>query len=238
MSPGDERNDELDKLLDAARRAGKERRIEYRDAIAEHGARAAQAIRAWLTHPELGAFAVRVLEKIAQQPDDRPAAINALTSIDPSATSEIVARDASDALTRLGHRESSNRGKPGKAQIEWIGYASASPLEQRFHDDMVGIFHRAGEATRKERPDGSVVRGYWASYFLRGVRNHGGVAYAHQLLRAEGTTDGFKRLTEEGRLDLTLEALVLRPEYAMLFSEKERQIAASRLARAGYEPGR
>jgi hypothetical protein len=238
MSPGGERIDELDKLLAAARSAGRERRIEYRDAIAEHGARAARAIREWLPDPELGAFAVRVLEKIAQRPDDRPAAINALKSIDASATSEIVARDASDALGRLGHRESGYRGKPSKAQMAWSGYASASSLEQRFHDDMVGIFQRAGEATRKERPDGSVVRGYWASYFLRGVRNHGGVAYAHQLLRADGTTDGFKRLTEEGRLDLTMEALVLRPEYAALFSETERQVAASRLARAGYEPGR
>ena len=78
---------------------------------------------------------------------------------------------------------------------------------------MVGIFHRAGEATRKERPDGSVVRGYWASYFLRGVRNHGGVAYAHQLLRAEGTTDGFKRLTEEERLDHLRRSPLLLPNW-------------------------
>ena len=229
---------DLDQLLDAARTAGRERRIEYRDAIAEHGASATRAMRVWLLDPELGAFAVRVLERIAQRPDGRPAAIQALTSIDPSATSEIVARDALDALGRLGHRASGHRGKSDIAQMDWTGYASASPVEQRFHDDMVGIFHRAGEATRKERPDGSVIRGYWASYFLRGVRNHGGVAYAHQLLRAEGTTDGFKRLTEEGRLDLTMEALVLRQEYATLFSDQERQVAASRLAKAGYDEGR
>ena len=36
-------------------------------------------------------------------------------------------------------------------------------------------------------------------------------------------------------LDLTVEALVLRPEYEELFSERERQIAASRLAGAGYQ---
>jgi hypothetical protein len=103
---------------------------------------------------------------------------------------------------------------------------------------MLDVFRKAGEATRKERADGSVIRGYWASYFLRGVRNHGGVAYAHQLLRAEGTTDGFKRLTEEGRLDLTMEALTLRPEYAQLFTPAERQVAASRLAAAGYQADR
>jgi hypothetical protein len=78
----------------------------------------------------------------------------------------------------------------------------------------------------------------WASYFLRGVRNHGGPNYARQLLRAEGTTEGFQRLTDEHRLDLTMEALVLKPEFAELFTEDERSVAAHRLARAGYQPPR
>jgi hypothetical protein len=99
---------------------------------------------------------------------------------------------------------------------------------------MLDIFRLAGEATRQQRPDGTYVRGYWASYFLRGVRNHGGLTYARQLLNATGTTEGFHRLTAEGRLDLTMEALVLRPEYQKLFSPGERQVAASRLARAGH----
>ena len=92
----------------------------------------------------------------------------------------------------------------------------------------------AGEATRQQRPDGTYIRGYWATYFLRAVRNHGGLPYAHQLLRMDGTTDGFARLTAEGRLDLTMEALILRPEYRGLFSEGELQVAASRLVRAGW----
>jgi hypothetical protein len=100
---------------------------------------------------------------------------------------------------------------------------------------MLDIFRLAGEATRHPRADGSVARGYWASYLLRGVRNHGGLEYARQLLRKEGTTDGFQRLTDEGRLDLTVEALVLKPEYAQLFSDEERRVAAHRLAQAGYQ---
>lgn len=94
---------------------------------------------------------------------------------------------------------------------------------------MLDVFRLAGEATRRTRPDGTIERGYWASYFLRGVRNHGGPEYAHQLLRKEGTTDGFQRLREEGRLDLTMEALVLRPEYTTLFTDEERRVAAHRL---------
>lgn len=48
----------------------------------------------------------------------------------------------------------------------------------------------------------------------------GGLEYAHLLLEQEGTTDGFQRLTDEGRLDLTMEALVLKPEYADLFTRR------------------
>jgi hypothetical protein len=231
---------ELDDLLDAAANADQSERIDWRDPIAEHGQAAIPMIRQWLTNPALGAFAVRVLEKIGERPDDRRAAVAALERIDAAAVPDHVARDIASALDRLGaqRRRASTTESPRAASKAWSGYPSASPLEQRFHDDMLDIFRLAGEATRRVRPDGTVERGYWASYFLRGVRNHGGLAYAHQLLREEGTTDGFKRLTAEGRLDLTMEALVLRPQYASLFSESERQVAASRLAGAGYEPPR
>lgn len=38
------------------------------------------------------------------------------------------------------------------------------------------------------------------------------------------------------RLDLTVEALVLQPKWATLFSEHELQTARKRLAEYGYEP--
>jgi hypothetical protein len=229
----------LDQLLIEGRTASKSDRISFRDRIAEHGLAAVPAMQEWLTDPDLGAFATRVLIKIAEAPGNRRRVLEALTGVDAATLTPAVARDIDDALAVVGYGSSAaSRPSGGAGPAPWSGYASATPLEQRFHDAMLDIFRLAGEATRKERPDGTVVRGYWASYFLRGVRNHGGVAYAHQLLRAEGTTDGFKRLTDEHRLDLTMEALVLQPEFAPLFTDGERQVAASRLARAGYEPAR
>jgi hypothetical protein len=227
--------DELDDLLEAAKRASRLDRISWRDPIAAHGQRAIPRMRGWLDDPEFAAFAVRVLEKIGEQAADQPAVIAALESVGPSETSPAVDRDIASALDRLG-RGRVRTGAPTRTAPQWSGYSAASALEKRFHHAMVDIFTLAGEATRKERPDGTFIRGYWASYFLRGVRNHGGVAYAHQLLQATGTTAGFERLKEENRLDLTMEALVLRPEFDLLFSAHERQIAASRLARAGYQP--
>jgi hypothetical protein len=228
---------ELDDLVAAAAKADKQDRISWRNQIAEYGPRAIPTMHQWLTDPHLGAFAVRVLERVAEQPGDRQLVVESLVSVSPTTVSPAVARDMADALERLSvpRGRGSIVGGSRSAPVGWSGYPTASPLEKRFHDDMLDIFRMAGEATRKQRSDGTFIRGYWASYFLRGVRNHGGLAYAHQLLIAEGTSDGFARLTEEGRLDLTVEALVLRPEYQQLFSEHERQIAASRLARGGYQ---
>jgi hypothetical protein len=233
---------ELDRLLESAAQAEPEDRIMYRDRIAAFGAAAIPTLREWLGDPRLGAFAVRTLERIASEPTAMSAALAALNAVDVTVVPESVARDVSDTVSRLtGRRPGSkpaSRASPRNPVELWPGSRDVSALELRFHDEMLDIFRLAGEATRRERPDGAIERGYWASYFLRGVRNHGGPDYAHLLLQRAGTTEGFQRLTEEGRLDLTMEALVLRPEYASLFSQVERRTAAHRLAEAGFSPPR
>jgi hypothetical protein len=235
-------SDDLEQLLEAAGAAGPSVRIEFRDPIATHGARAIPQLREWLADPRLGAFAVRTLEKIAGDPANRRAVLEAFASLDTRAVNESAGRDLADVLARMKGTVPRSSGGPKavrRASVEdWPGSRVVSGLDRRFHDDMLDVFRLAGEATRRTRPDGTTARGYWASYFLRGVRNHGGPAYAHQLLRKEGTTEGFQRLRQEGRLDLTMEALVLRPEYTELFSDEERRIAAHRLAEAGYQPPR
>lgn len=235
-----ERPEDLDQLLEAASAADPGARIEFRDPIAGHGAPAIPRLRLWLADPRLSAFAVRTLEKIAVDPANRSAVLDAFRSLDSRAVSEAVVRDVADALAKINGRAPRSGGAPKPARREpvetWPGSRAVSRLELRFHDAMLDVFRLAGEATRRPRSDGTTARGYWASYFLRGVRNHGGPDYAHQLLRKEGTTDGFQRLKEEGRLDLTMEALVLRPEYAELFTDEERRVAAHRLAEAGYQP--
>jgi hypothetical protein len=229
----------LDALLEEAKKADPGDRIRFRDPIASHGLEAIPHMEGWLGEPRLGAFAVRVLERIGAEPPNRGAVVRTLNQARGGELSEPVRNDIEMALVRLGGtrtRAPISTSRSASTPEQWPGSRSVSPLEVRFHDDMLAIFTLAGEATRKRAADGSTIRGYWASYILRGVRNHGGPAYAHQLLRAEGTSDGFQRLTDEHRLDLTVEALVLRPDYASLFTDEERSIAANRLARAGYKP--
>ena len=91
-------------------------------------------------------------------------------------------------------------------------------LEKRFHADMLNIYENAKRECS-----------YNATRFLSMVYERGGVGAARQLLAAPIISDGFVRLWELGRADLTVEALVLRPEYEPLFTDEERSIAKRRL---------
>jgi hypothetical protein len=187
----------------------------------------------WLEDAQVGAFAVRVLVRIAQQQVNRRPALDALASVDRERLSEPVARDISEAIRRIqaiSPGGATPRRHTPRAKVEpWPGPRAVSSLELRFHEAMLELYRRAGEGTRRQRPDGTIARGYWPTYFLRGVRNHGGPNYARQLLSARGESAGFQRLKDEGRLDLTMEALVLKPQFTELFTEAERAEAARRL---------
>ena len=92
-------------------------------------------------------------------------------------------------------------------------------LEARFETEMVETVYRtAGRET-----------GYWASYFFRAVKRHGGVEAARRLLGTDRPSKGLLKLREKDRLDLAMETLVLKPEFATLFSDAERATAARRL---------
>ena len=77
--------------------------------------------------------------------------------------------------------------------------------------------------------------GYNATRFLQLVAEKGGLAAAKQLISKPEGTEGFITLWEHGRLDLSVEAHVLKPEFETLFSEEERQLCYNRLKQ--YEGG-
>jgi hypothetical protein len=101
--------------------------------------------------------------------------------------------------------------------------ANAS-LEDQFHRDMVGIYETAKKELR-----------YNASYFIQMVAEHGGLKAARKLLAASEPSSGFTVLWEHHRLDLSVESLVLRPDYYSLFTDQEREIARTRLADYGFK---
>jgi hypothetical protein len=83
--------------------------------------------------------------------------------------------------------------------------------------------------------EASVQLRYNATYWLRMVQDYGAVEAAKRLIAGEAVgSDGLTRLWEEGRLDLTVEASMLRPEFAPLFTEAERARTRAILATYGY----
>jgi len=59
------------------------------------------------------------------------------------------------------------------------------------------------------------------------------VGAAKHLLGKPDLPAGFVRLCDGGRLELTIEYLVLRPEYGSLFTAEDRRIARLRLTESG-----
>lgn len=96
-------------------------------------------------------------------------------------------------------------------------------LEARFHLEMIDIYKNAKDECR-----------YNATRFLQMLSDRGGLATARVLLATSAPSDGFTVLWECGRLDLTVEAHVLKPEFAALFTEDERTVARRRLSDYGY----
>lgn len=89
---------------------------------------------------------------------------------------------------------------------------------------MLDIYHRAKSEA-----------GYNATRFLHMVGQQGGLRAAQNLLASDEVSDGYTELYLRGRLDLTVEAMILdHPQWAPLFTDEELAKAKERLEKYGY----
>lgn len=104
--------------------------------------------------------------------------------------------------------------------------AAPSARELAFHAAMVDLYRRA-----------KFEAGYPATYFLGMISDPdlGGLGTAKYLIHKNTPSDGYVALFELGRLDLTVEATVLLPEWADLFTDAERQIVRTRLTEYRFD---
>ena len=100
-------------------------------------------------------------------------------------------------------------------------------LEKQFHKDMVGIYEKAKDEC-----------GYVATRFIQMVAEKGGLTTAKELIIKDEDTYGFERLYELKRLDLSVEALVIKNKYTSLFSKYEKQKCRNRLKKYGFNEKR
>jgi hypothetical protein len=99
----------------------------------------------------------------------------------------------------------------------WHTVTDDSGLLRSFEGDMAAMYGGAKRA------------GYNATRFLVMIREHGGLETAHRLLASPDISYGFTELWMLGRQDLTVEALILEPQYRPLFSSGELRTASERL---------
>jgi hypothetical protein len=98
-------------------------------------------------------------------------------------------------------------------------------LLKQFDLAMLGIYQR----TKAEA-------GYNATIFFRMLNERGGLATARYLINSSNPSDGYTHLYEKGRLDLTVEAMVVEnAEWRLLFTEEELAKANRRLHDYGYK---
>lgn len=97
-------------------------------------------------------------------------------------------------------------------------------LEKKFGLEMENIY-----CTAKRELN------YNATRFLQLVASEGGLKAAKKLIAKNEGTYGFEILWENNRLDLSVEALVLKPQYEELFSDEERKQCRDRLENFGFK---
>lgn len=98
-------------------------------------------------------------------------------------------------------------------------------LEDAFDEAMIDLYRSAKEECN-----------YKATDFLGMLHDHGGIETAHRLLSGNKPQSGFTKLWDCGRLDLTVECLVLKPRFQELFEEHELETARWRLRQHHYNP--
>ena len=70
---------------------------------------------------------------------------------------------------------------------------------------------------------------------MRPVEEATAMKSAHRFLSGSRVSDGFDRLADLGRLELSLEALAVDKRFTGLFSDEEANEALIRLLSAGYQ---
>ena len=101
--------------------------------------------------------------------------------------------------------------------------AKPTDLERAFHQRMREVYDQAKSEC-----------GYTATRFLQMVNAEGGLQAAKKLLSAGGYSEGLTRLWEEKRLDISMEATILREPWCELFTDDELSIAKTKLQELGY----
>lgn len=107
----------------------------------------------------------------------------------------------------------------------WVG-SHMEDLSKQFDEAIFGIYRRAKSEAR-----------YNATAFLQTLSKRGGLDTAKYLINSAKQSDGYGALLLRGRLDLTVEAMIVEnTNWHGLFTNEELERARLRLKNNGYTP--
>jgi hypothetical protein len=96
-------------------------------------------------------------------------------------------------------------------------------LEQQFEKELLRLYELA-----------KVICNYNATRFLKMIYELGGITTATHLVLSPDFSQGLTAMWECGRLDLTVEATVLKEPWRQLFNEDVLSAAQAKLQSLGY----
>jgi hypothetical protein len=71
--------------------------------------------------------------------------------------------------------------------------------------------------------------GYTPQYLINMISRYGAINAVKKLVIKPEISQGLQRLQKENALELSLESIILEPEWENIFTEKERDIAKKKL---------
>lgn len=214
---GDPRSEQIRALVQQLREAGfAEPELDTAISDPRHGGVIAEAEAFWPDGLQHGLGKPVVLELDPEQAD-----LPRLQELGHEVFTSVEA--LSGFVDRLGREAAGEEVLHSAQEPDQEESPNSAPDMAAFHQAMVSIYERA-----------KTEAGYTPSYFLGMVSELGALGTARKLLHAPAVSDGFSNLWERGRLDLTVEALVLRPEFSWLFADEELDQARGRLDQFGY----
>ncbi len=93
-----------------------------------------------------------------------------------------------------------------------------SNLEAKFLQEMIDGYRLAAK------------KGYTATYYMQMLSELGAIPAAKKLVAEPEISSGLQQLCLMGLLETSVEVIILKSEYAELFTEAERQSAREKLA--------
>ncbi|MEA5057115.1 MAG: hypothetical protein VB047_06110 [Anaerotignum propionicum] len=84
--------------------------------------------------------------------------------------------------------------------------------------DIEKIF---SEEWMKKAEQAKGLEGYNSAKLIKEIQQYGGVSVARRALSRNGCSDNFEILKKSKRLDLSMEALIVKGEYGSLFEDDE-----------------